>query len=193
MLYNCIIPFPQYNFVFIFKVKALPMSTAIAVSISTTYDCSLERAFKTPMLCDVTKIHTGYGLMPKLTHCTEDANWGKPGSTKRVFAAASPTFKGGETSMDKVLEREENKHWKIQVSEFKSWMLGFYKFEGVWDTTELAPNKIQVDYTYTLYAKGILYYPFNWLFVKLFWKKYMVHVTENIRQLIKNKEPYLYE
>lgn len=38
------------------------------IKIKTIYQCSLERAFKTPMLCDLSKIHTGYGIMPKVTH-----------------------------------------------------------------------------------------------------------------------------
>ncbi len=47
------------------------------VKVSTYYSCSLESAFKSPILCDVSKIHTGYILMPKVTHCTEDQNWVK--------------------------------------------------------------------------------------------------------------------
>lgn len=47
------------------------------VKITTIYNCSLERAFKTPMLCDVSKVHTGFGIMPKVTHCTNDENWRK--------------------------------------------------------------------------------------------------------------------
>ncbi len=106
-------------------------------TVKTTYNCSLERAFKTPMLCDVAKVHTGYGIMPKVTHCTEDENWGKPDYSKKVFVAKSHTYRGGEASTDKVLERIENKYWKIEVSNFKSWMLGFSKFVGEWKTTEL--------------------------------------------------------
>ena len=48
---------------------------------------------------------------------------GQVGSTKYRFAARSLTFAGGESSIDKVLERIENKYWRIEVSEFKSWML----------------------------------------------------------------------
>jgi hypothetical protein len=44
------------------------------VQVSTIYECSLERAFKTPMLCDVSKVHTGYDIMPRVTHCTDDEN-----------------------------------------------------------------------------------------------------------------------
>ena len=47
---------------------------------------------------------------------TEDERWGKPGASKKVFAAKSLTFKGGQASVDKVLERIENKYWKIEVS-----------------------------------------------------------------------------
>lgn len=164
----------------------------LQVSISTIFNCSLERAFKTPMLCDVSKVHTGYGLMPRITHCTEDEHWGQVGSTKHVFAARSLTFAGGESSIDKVLERIENKYWRIEVSEFKSWMLGFDRFTGEWATKEIGENQIQIDYSYTLHARGYFWYPLNWLFVYVFWKQYMKRVIENVRKLAYNQEPYLY-
>ena len=31
-----------------------------SVSLSTVFRCSLERAFKAPMLCDISKVHTGF-------------------------------------------------------------------------------------------------------------------------------------
>ncbi len=161
-------------------------------TVKTIYDCSLERAFKTPMLCDVSKVHTGYGVMPKVTHCTEDENWGKPGYSKKVFVAKSLSQKGGEASSDKVIERIENEYWKIEVSDFKAWMLGFTKFVGEWRTTELEPNKILITYTYSLHAKSFLLYPFNWIFTQTFWRIYMKRVLENIRKMTKEKEPYLY-
>ena len=164
----------------------------IQVHISTIYNCSLESAFKTPMLCDVTKVHTGMGLMPKIISTSDDADWGKVGSTKRVFAAKSWTQKGGYVSMDKIIERDENRYWQIEVYDFQSWMLGFYKFVGEWKTTELEKNQIQIDYFYTLHAKGVVLYPLQWLFAKLFWKTYMRQVIENIRLLTLNQEPYRY-
>src|SRR6188474_353869 len=160
--------------------------------VTTTYECSLERAFKTPMLCDVSKVHTGYGIMPKVTHTTEDENWGKPGSSKKVFVAKSVSQKGGFASVDKVIERVENVYWIIEVSDFQSWMLGFLKFVGEWRTKELEPNKILIEYTYTLHSTMPLLYPFNWLFTKTFWKTYMKRVLENIRQMTLKQEPYLY-
>ncbi|MBK7874045.1 MAG: hypothetical protein IPJ74_27060 [Saprospiraceae bacterium] len=163
------------------------------VKVSTIYECSLERTFKTPMLCDVSKVHTGFGLMPKVTHCTEDENWGKPGYSKSVFAAKSLTFKGGEASTDKVLERLENKYWKIEVSDFKAWMLGFSKFVGEWKTSEIEPNQVLIEYRYALHSDIALLYPLNWLFAKTFWKIYMKRVLENVRIMAYNNEPYLYE
>ena len=80
-----------------------------STSISTIFHCSIERAFKTPMLCDVSKVHTGYGIMPSVTHTTEDENWGQPGSSKKVFAAKSLPQSGGWASNDTVLEGIENK------------------------------------------------------------------------------------
>lgn len=164
----------------------------IKVIVSTTFKCSLERAFKTPMLCDVSKIHTGFGIMPKVTHCTEDEHWGRVGSKKKVYVAKSLTQKGGFASVDNILERIENKYWKIQIDNFQSWMLGFYKFIGEWKTTEIEPNLISVEYTYTLFSNNPLFYPLNWLFAKTFWKTYMKRVVENVRQMANDNVPYKY-
>ena len=162
------------------------------ITVNTTYTCSLERAFKTPMLCDVAKVHTGFGLMPRVTHCTEDTLWGRPGGSKKVFVAPSLTFKGGESSVDTVIERIENEYWKIEVSDFKSWMLGFSKFVGEWRTTEIAANRILIEYTYTLHSDIGWLYPLNWLFANTFWRIYMKRVLENVRQMAYQQEPYQY-
>jgi hypothetical protein len=163
------------------------------VKVSTIYNCSLDRAFKTPMLCDVSKVHTGYGIMPKVTHCTDDEHWGQPGFSKKVFAGNVLILKGGFATVDKVIERIENKYWKIEVSEFQYWVLGFSKFTGEWQTTEIEKNKILIDYTYTLHSDLALLYPLNWLFAKTLWKTYMKRVLENVKQMAYNNEPYLYE
>ncbi len=94
--------------------------------------------------------------------------------------------------MDKVIERVENKYWKIEVSDFQTWMLGFYKFVGEWSTTEIKPNIIQIEYTYAMHSKSKILYPLNWLFAKLFWKVYMKRVLENIRNMVSANEPYLF-
>jgi len=163
------------------------------VNVSTIYECTLERAFKTPMLCDVSKVHTGYGIMPKVTHTTHDENWGKPASSKKVYVAKSFIQKGGFASVDHILERDENQYWKIQVDTFQSWMLGFHKFVGEWKTTQLKPNKIMIEYTYSLYSNIPFLYPLNWLFAKTFWALYMRRVLENVKQLAYTHEPYRYE
>jgi len=101
--------------------------------------------------------------------------------------------KSGFASLDKVLERIENKYWKIEVSEFQSWMLGFYKFVGEWKTTEIELNKILIEYTYSLHSSIAILYPVNWLFAKTFWQIYMMRVVENVRVLAYNSEPYNYQ
>lgn len=161
--------------------------------VSTIFNCSLERAFKTPMLCDVVKVHTGFGLMPKVTHCTEDEQWGKVGSSKKVFLEKSLVHKGGFGSIDHVVERIENNYWKIEIDNFQSWMLSFYKFEGEWQTTPIGKDQIQIDYTYKLHFSNALLLPLTWMFTILFWKAYMKHALENVRLLAMTNEPYKYE
>lgn len=174
------------------RISPIAMPT-FTIHVRTTYACSLERAFKAPMLCDLAKIHTGLGPMPRVTHVTDDAGWGQPGSSKKVYAAPSWTQRGGFISMDRVLERVENRHWKIEVYDFQSFMLGFSKFTGEWDTTETGPNAVRIDYTYTLHANSLVLYPVCWLFAHLFWPRYMRQVLENVRKLACGDEPLLYD
>lgn len=163
------------------------------VKVSTIYKCSLERAFKTPMLCDVSKVHTGFWIMPRVTHTSDDKDWGKPGSSKKVHVAKSLFQKEGFASMDKIIERKENQYWIIQVDHFQTWMLSFYKFVGEWKTTQVEIDEILVEYTYSLYSRNPLLYPVNWIFGKTFWKIYMNRVIENIRKMAYNKEAYQYD
>lgn len=163
-----------------------------SATISAVFECSLERAFKTPMLCDITKVHTGFCFTPKVTHCEDDADWGQPGSSKKVFVEKSLIQKGGWASMDRVILRKENDYWVIEVGEFRYWLLGFTKFVGRWQTRELAPGKVQVVYSYTMHSNSVALYPLNWLFTKLFWRVYMRRVLENIRKMAYENEPYLY-
>ena len=162
------------------------------VKVSTIYECSLERAFKTAILCDLSKIHTGFGMMPKVTHTTHDEDWGKPGSSKKVYVAKSLTQKGGFASVDNIIERKENEHWIIQVDHFQSWMMSFYKFVGKWETKTLECNKVQINYTYHLHSRSLLLFPLCWVFGKTFWRIYMKRVLKNIEVLAYNNEPYQY-
>lgn len=162
------------------------------IHTSTLYFCSLERAFKAPILCDVRKVHTGFGLMPKVVKTTDDADWGKPGSVKKVYAGKSLTFQGGLIATDKIIERIENQYWKVEVGNFTSWMLDIWLFTFEWKTTELAPGKIRINYDYTIHGKGFLFVPFQWLFANVFYKMYMKQVLENVRTMAEGDEPFLY-
>jgi hypothetical protein len=164
------------------------------IKIETIFQCSLERAFKTPMLCDVSKVHTGFaGIMPKVISSTDDAMWGKPGHSKKIVAAKSLTQRGGWAFTDKVLVRIDNKYWKIELNDFQFPMFGLSKFVGEWKTKEIEPNRIHITYTYTLHSGNFLLYPLHWLFANTLWRIYMHQVIDNIREMAYNQEPYLYQ
>lgn len=163
------------------------------IHTKTIYNCTLEGAFKAPILGDVRKVHTGFGLMPAVTKTTNDENWGQIGSIKNIYAAKSLTFKGGEVSTDKILERIENKYWKLEVGNFKSWMLNIWKFTFEWTCTETAPNKVLIHYDYTIHGKGIIFIPFQWLFAHVFYTRYMKQVLENVQKIAESNEAFLYD
>jgi Polyketide cyclase / dehydrase and lipid transport len=162
------------------------------IKCTDIYHCSLERAFKAPMLCDITKVHAGYGPMPRVTHCTDDGTWGRPNGHKKVHFARNFMLPGGATAIDRVLERTENRYWKIEITDFNPGFLGFEKFVGEWNTREVAANTILIEYAYTLHARAVWFYPFNWAFARLFWRRYMQRVLQNVKKMAETDEPYDY-
>lgn len=158
-------------------------------ALTTIFDTTLESAFKSPMLGDITKVHSGWGPMPKVTHCTDDAGWGQPGGSRKVFMTKAFGFKGGEAALDVVLERRENEYWKIEVRDLKYRMLGFERFQGEWTTTPLPDGRVRVDYRYAMISDVAWLYPLQWLFTKTVWRQYMKHVLENVRALAREGAP----
>lgn len=162
-----------------------------STQITTTYKCALERAFKSPMLCDIRKVHSGYLFTPKVTHCTNDENWGKMGGSRLCFFAPNLFSKDGGTALDTVLERRENSYWKIEIGELSFPSMGIKKFQGEWTTVPNSNGTVTIHYRYTLFTNSWLASPFHWLLTKLMWRVYMKHVLENVRTMAEGNEPFL--
>lgn len=157
------------------------------VTVKTVYHCSLEDAFLYPMLGELTKIHTGFFVMPRVTHTSDDKTWGRPGGKRTVHFAKTLFSPNGGTACDTVVERTENSLWRIEVDQFSFFVFGFTKFAGSWQTTRLAPGQVKIVYRYVMHSKWPLLYPLHWLVTKFFWRLYMKQVLGNIRQMIKNR------
>lgn len=162
-------------------------------TVTSNFRCSLERAFKTPILGDATKIHTGYGFMPPVTHFTKDETWGKPGGDRIVYSAKNSFYKEGESALDTVIDRVDNRYWKWVVSDFRQWSMGFTKFQGEWFVEDNKDGTIAIKYVYTLFSKNILAYPFHWFLTKVLWSGYMEHAMQNIKTLAETEAPYIYQ
>lgn len=105
----------------------------ITTEISAIFDTTLERAFKSPMLCDITKVHTGYGITPRVTHCTEDENWGKAGGSRKVFMAKSLTPKVAKQRLIKYWSERKMSTGKSKflISKPGQWALKNFKANGL--------------------------------------------------------------
>jgi hypothetical protein len=165
-------------------------SLTVSTEIEAVFDTTLERAFKSPMLCDVRKVHTGHWITPRVLRCTDDSTWGQVGGSRIIHMDGS-TFTRPGTSLDTVLARDENRYWKIEISDFEMFAFGFERFQGEWFTHQQPDGRVHIRYRYTMFSGSPLLYPIHWLFTRLLWRMYMRQVLENIRQLTLQEEPYL--
>ena len=163
------------------------------IEVEATFNSSLERAFKTPILGDATKFLTGYGPVPAVVKFTNDATWGKPGGLRMAHSGKSVLSKGAEIGIDEVYERIENQYWKWGVAEFKQWSMGYTEFLGEMFFNEAPNHTIQVRWTYTLFSKSIIAYPFHWFFGNVFWKGLMKRAIQHMKHYAESDAPFLYE
>ena len=161
--------------------------------VKMNFQCSMERAFKTPILGDATKILTGFGVIPPVTHFTDDETWGSV-LGKRI-PHAKPNFfsKGGAIGIDTVLVRTENTYWKWEVKDFMQPSLGFTAFQGELLFSDLGNGSIEVKWRYTLFSNVLALYPIQWLFTKVFWKGQMRRGIRNMKVLAETEAPYIYQ
>lgn len=161
-------------------------------TVTATFCCPLDRAFKTPILGDATKILTGYALIPATTHFTDDETWGKIGGHRIPHSSKNWLSKGGAVGIDTVLDRQENKYWKWAVTDFKQWSMGFTMFRGELFFSDNNNGTVAVKWVYTLFSENVFAYPFHWLFTKILWKGQMQVGIKNMKHLAETQAAYIY-
>jgi len=162
------------------------------IEVEETFSCSLERAFKTPILGDATIFLAGYGVIPAVEKFTEDSTWGQPGGTRIPHSAKNLLSKGGEIGVDIVAVREENKYWRWGVAEFRQPSMGFTEFRGELFFEEKSPQSISVKWVYTLFSTSVVAYPFHWIFGNAFWKGQMKQGIQKMKAYAESDKPFLY-
>ena len=86
--------------------------------ITDVFECSLERAFKAPILGDATKFVKGYLFQPPVTGFGDDKTWGEINGIRYPISKGIFLVKKGRMIIDAIFERVENKYWKWAIYGF---------------------------------------------------------------------------
>lgn len=161
-------------------------------TITAAFDCPIDRAFKTPMMGDATKILIAPFGYPLVKGFTEDQTWGIVGGSRKIIMNGFLFVKPMQLGFDEIFIREENKYWKWGVSRLGWAAIIFTHNHGEWWVKENPDGKISVTWKYTWFSRNRFTHPFNWLFVKLFWSQVMKNGVRNIRQMAETQTSYIY-
>ena len=166
----------------------------VSFKINDVFDCSLERAFKAPILGDATKFMKGYLFQPPVTGFEDDKTWGQINGIRYPINNGNLLVKKGRMFKDVILERVENKYWKWTIYDFEFKTLFFIsKAIGEWYVEAINENKIEVTYIYTYYSKNRLYCPLTWLLVNIQIRGIMKRAIKGIKEQALSNDPFIYE
>lgn len=167
--------------------------TSTKISIKAVFNCSLERAFKSPILGDATKYLDGHLLQPPVIGFEDDNTCGKVGGHRYPVTNVNLFLKKGRIFKDKILERNENESWKWTIYNFEVNSLLFAeKANAEWRVVEVSENKYQVEYSYDFYSKNIFLQPINWLFMQLQYRGVMKIAPKGIKAFAESEQVFVY-
>ncbi len=169
-----------------------PNKLFATTTVTGIFRCHIDRAFKTPMLGDATRILIGYGGIQLISGFTKDETWGMAGGSRVPIAKRFLILKAGEFGLDQIFVRDENKYWKWGVSQFRPAVFFATENCGEWWVADNHDGTISATWRYTWHSRNILTHPINWLFVQLFWRQVMKNGMESIKQMAEAGVPYIY-
>lgn len=163
------------------------------VELTDVFLCSLDLAFKTPILGDATQFLNGYLFQAPVVGFEDDETWGEVGGVRYPVTNGNLFMAKGRIFTDKVISRNENKSWSWMVYDFKlAGMFFAEKAIGEWEVKELGENKIQVKYCYTFYSKNKFYHLFTMMFALVQWKGMMRKALMSMKRLAESNAPLVY-
>ncbi len=170
------------------------MNSQIRTEIRATFRCSLERAFKAPILGDATQFLNGYRFQPGVIAFEEDATWGQPQGVRYPVTAGSLLVRKGRVCKDEILQRVENEYWQWTIYNFETNTLFFAtRAVGEWYVRQISPGIVDVRYVYTYDSRNWLTHPLNWAFGKVQMQGMMQKAIHGIQQQAESGCDFVYE
>ncbi|MEL6194363.1 MAG: hypothetical protein AAFR66_20040 [Bacteroidota bacterium] len=166
----------------------------IKISLTDTFSCSLERAFKVPIHGDATRFFTGYRFQPAVTGFLEDSTWGEVGGYRYPTTDGNLLLKPGITFYDVILQKVPNEYWEWAIYDFRSPSLFFLKkCVGSWEVEKQSSGKIQVSFTYQLVPARWIWSPLCWLFAQVQWRGMIKRAFAEIKVQAESDEVLYYD
>ena len=165
-----------------------------SITVKDIFNCTLERAFKAPILGDATQFLNGYQFQPGVTSFEEDETWGVVGGIRYPITNGNFMVTKGRIGRDEVLERIENKYWKWTLYDFETSALFFTtKAVGEWHVSQNEDESIAVTYIYTYTSKNNILHPITWLYMKFQNKGMMKKAMMGIKAQAESNCKFVYD
>ena len=173
--------------------KSKTIILKVTVYEKSIFNCGIDRAFKAPILGDATRFLNGYLCQPPIIGFENDENWGLLDGIRYPIIQGNFFIKAHRIFKDKIIEKNNNRFWKWELTNFTSPYLFFaYRAIGSWSVQKLSHRKISILYSYSYFSKNLLCHPINWLFVKIQLKGMMNKALIGIKTQAESNKDFYY-
>jgi hypothetical protein len=132
------------------------------------FNCSLQRAFESPILGDATRFLSGYRLQPGVVGFEDDSTWGHAAGVRYPITLGNLFLPRGRLLTDRIVERSEGIRWRWEIFDFRGSVRHLIqRAEACWEVSGHESNRVSVVYSYRYYPSRSVLYPALVLFAKL--------------------------
>ena len=165
----------------------------VSHTVNATFSCARERAFGVALLGDATRVMSGYGPVPPVSHFTHDESWGQVGSSRIPHTSGNFLAKPGPVGFDQILSRVENEHWSWQMTDLEHTAFFFLnRAMGEYSVDDNGDGTISVTWTYYMYPSRSVLFPLTWLFVRSVWAGVMRRGIRAMQEQAESNVPFVY-
>lgn len=164
------------------------------VELSDIFNCSVERAFKAPILGDATRFLNGHLFQPAVVDFERDETWGEVNGLRYPITNGNIFMASGPFMADKILQRIENKYWQWTIYDILPKALFFMnRAVGEWTVNPLSESRMAVTYSYTFHSRNWFEFLITRAFAMIQWRGIMKKALAGIKKQAESDEPFIYE
>ncbi len=158
----------------------------------TTIHGGLHQIYKATLFGDAAELLSGSTLLPEVTICDQEEDWGKAHSSRVHHLGPRKPFMSNEcVCIETIEEKEQDAYLRFEQRGFDNKLLGTLDHvEAEMRFTPVGKHDVEVEWTYTFHPKSAWGMPLAWLLAHVVYPGAMRRTMKAMKHFVEKGRYY---